>query len=103
MGSTALPRLDSLLITLLKVPSANLVEIARSLGVTAPKPLNRLTYNLTWAMFAPYATMQKVITQLQAFGRMKKYHYHVVCIFLFCDPKFCSRPETKPQNKFYVV
>jgi len=41
--------------------------------------------------------------QLERPGKQVKCHSRVVFIFAVCDPKFCSRPETKrqPEKRFW--
>jgi len=88
-------------LTLLQEPPAIPIEIPRFPGVTAAKPLNRLTKNLTWVItseVSPLLPKFKTICPLGAYGRSITLVWYVV--FLFCDPKFCLHPKKKPWNWF---
>ena len=76
--------------------------VMQSWSVKTPKPMNiKCGVDDYLSDIVPSARIRDSRPKWGRPGACVKYYSRVVCsFFFFCDPKFCSRPETKPQNRF---
>ena len=79
------------------------MEKAKIGGIRTPKPLNRLSQNLAWVITSaiwPSKPKFKPIAPVGASRRMGEISLSRGFLIFFCDHDFCSRPETKQENRF---
>jgi len=76
-------------------------HISRCQNLKNPVPL---TKNLVWVIMSAITYRTPKFKTIAKCG-VTEYAWNITLslfsVLLFCDPKFCSRPETKPHNRSF--